>query len=534
MENPATGVSISDLRGYLRVLWRNKWLLAIASLITAALAVGATIAFTTPKYEAYTDLLERRSGLDRAFIGTDLFSELGYQPDRVIDTDVELVKSPEVVNRVTDRLGNELGATSPAGITSVSPLNKTDILRISATSENPQIAADVANAFAEEFINWRKQADQNVLTAAREPVEAQVNATPPDQQDSASYRALIDKLDSLKLVEMMQTGDLEVVKPAGVPGSPVSPKPLMTGTLVFFVTLLLGIVLVLLKDRFDTRVRSADEITEKIDKPILATVPQIPSSSNGFPVTLSNPTGGCSEAYRLLKTNLGYIQPDRQIKTIMVTSPEPGEGKSTTIANLAITLARAGQRVIILEGDLRRPMLSTYLGLDNSVGFTNAITGACSLRESLQMIEAERLSYSAASSYRAEGSTHDRMFQSMNGIKPIYCATSGPLPPNPGELAASDRVGGLIAEAREYADIVLIDAPPLGLVGDAAGLASKVDGIVLVLRLMQTSRKSLDEIGTFISTVPGNVLGLVVTNASASNGYGYESYGGYYGEASAY
>ena len=213
----------------------------------------------------------------------------------------------------------------------------------------------------------------------------------------------------------------------------------------------------------------------------------------------------------------------------MITSAQQGEGKTTTIANLAVTMARAGQRVIILDGDMRRPMLHRYLKLDNSVGLTNVIAGNCTLRESLQMIEAQDLALFSGGGMR-DTAMSGFAAASTNGVKPIYCATVGPLPPNPGELISSEKFSSLIAEACQYADIVLVDAPPLGAVGDAASMASKVDGVVVIVRLAETSKKSLGLINHFIETVPTRVMGVVVTNATADgSGYGYKgSY--YYGD----
>lgn len=489
-----------------------------------AVAVGSTVFFSTPKYEASTDILQRHTGIDRALIGSDIFGSSSDTPERTLDTAIQLVKSPEVIQAVTASIGSErLGNRSLAEMVDVSLVGQTDVFRITVTDTDPQLAADVANAFATSYINWRQQADRNALEQARQPIEAQLNAFPDDQRDSATYKNLSDKLESLKLVESLQTADEEIVKPAVAGTSPVSPKPVRTGAFALVVSLVIGIGAVFTRDRLDTRVRNVDEITRRIDKPILTTVPKL--TQDVRLITLDRPASPGAEAFRLLKTNLGYAKPDREIKSIMVTSAEPSAGKSTTIANLAVTLARASQRVIVIEGDLRRPRLSEYLQLDNHLGLTNVIAGNASLRESLQMIEAEDLVISV--DYPSDV-VNGPPATSMNGVKPIYCATSGPLPPNPGELAASEKLGALIAEASDYADIVLVDAPPIGAVGDAVSMAGKIDGVILVIKLGQTSKKSFRLMQDFIDTVPADILGVVVTNANAAGKYGgYNYYDGY-------
>lgn len=526
MERPSSAAGTSELRENLDIIWRRKWIIVLCAVVITFVAVTATLLFNTPKYQSATELLQRRSGVDRALLGSDVLQQSSYvDPDRNMQTAAELVKSPEVVAGVEKRLEGELEGRNPVSMISVSLVEKTDIMRIQATDTDPQMAADVANAFAAEYITWRQKVDKDILAQARIPLEAQLQSMPAEQQGTSMYQVLADKLETLKLIEAMQTGNLELVKAASVSSTPVSRGPLATGIVAFFISIVVGIGLAYLLERLDTRLRSTEEITRRIDKPILATIPRI-TAADGSLVTINNPSGACAESFRLLKTNLSYIEPDSEIKSIMVTSPEPSEGKSTTIANLAVTMARAGQRVIIIEADLRRPVLSAYLGLDNAVGLTNAISGTCSLRETLQMIEAQDLVIGITEAMVDGGVAAEPMIHGLNGVKPIYCVTAGPIPPNPGELAASERMGALIAEACEYADVVLVDAPPLGVVGDASSIASKVDGVVVVMRIAQTSRKSIDAVQGFIETVPCNVLGLVVTNTKASGTHN----GGYYYE----
>lgn len=526
MEDYSSSVEVSDLRKYLRIIWRRKWLVIVPVLIITIGAYVATSLYSTPLYQSSAELLQRSSGLDKALLGSDVFQQ-SYSPERDMQTASELVKSPQVASAVAASMGEQLGDRDPASMVNVSVIGKSDILRITITDTDAQRAADVANSFANEYINWRRGVDQEVLQAARIPLETQVLNTPPELQESASYKVLKDKLETLKLIESIQTGNLELVKPATIATSPFSPKPMRTAIMALIASLAFGVGLAFIMEHLDTKVRSTGEISAVIQKPVLAAVPKMSANNNGSLETLANPSGASSESFRLLKTNLGYIEPDREIKSIMVTSAHAGEGKTTTIANLAVTMARAGQRVIVLDGDMRRPMLHHYMGIDNSIGLTNVIAGSCTLRESLQMIDAQDLAIS--SSNLMANTAIPGFSASTNGVKPIYCATVGPIPPNPGELISSEKFGSLIDEARQYADIVLVDAPPLGAVGDAASMASKVDGVVVVVRIAQTPKKSLGLINHFIETVPTCVMGLVVTNASAEgSAYGYS--GAYYYE----
>ncbi|MHB9054297.1 MAG: YveK family protein, partial [Thermoleophilia bacterium] len=428
MEESQTPVGIADIRAHLNVLWRRKWLVIVTVFVITSTAFLATKFLSTSEYQSTTEIMRRQSGLDKVLLGSDFFQQTS-QPDRDMQTASELVRSPEVVSEVQKSLGDELGGKNPVEMIDVTVVKQSDLLRIAATDTDPQLAADVANSFAASFINWRRQVDQSVLQQAREPIEIQVLNTPPEQQETAEYKLLRDRFETLKLLESVQTGNMEVVKPASVSYSPVSPRPLRMGIIAFLLSSTLGVGAAFFMEQFDNSIRDPEEVTKVLNKPILSVIPKTPSSSNGSLVTLTYPSGSSSEAYRLLKTNLSYIEPDSEIKSIMITSPEPSEGKSTSIANLAVTMARAGQRVIVLEADLRRPVLSSYFGLDNTFGLTNVITGNCSLRESLQVIEARDLAIAHDTDYDMHKGEENLYANSMNGIKPIYCATSCPIPP---------------------------------------------------------------------------------------------------------
>ncbi|MHB1270594.1 MAG: YveK family protein, partial [Thermoleophilia bacterium] len=343
MEESSFESEISDLREYLALFWQRKWFIILPVVLITIAAYFGSVLFITPKYQSTAELLHRDSGLDKTMLGTDIFKN--NSPDREMQTASEMVTSPQVASAVSASIGERLGTRNPISMLSVEVNSKTDILWITTTDTDAQLAADVANSIATEFINWRRGVDQEVLREARIPLEAQVSSIPPEQRESANYKVITDKLETLKLIESMQTGNFEIIKPATVGASPVSPKPMRTSLLAFIASLALGVGMVFVAENLDTKVRNTDEISKALQQPILASIPKMNASKSESLETISNPSGACSESFRLLKTNLSYIEPDREIKSIMITSAQQGEGKTTTIANLAVTMARAGQRV---------------------------------------------------------------------------------------------------------------------------------------------------------------------------------------------
>lgn len=210
-------------------------------------------------------------------------------------------------------------------------------------------------------------------------------------------------------------------------------------------------------------------------------------------ITLRDPGSAAAEAYRTLRTNILFSSLDRPLHTILATSSAPNEGKSTTLANLAVTMAEAEQRVLLVDCDLRRPSLHMIFGLPNEHGLTSAL-----LEQSESALPIQPTSVSGLS-----------------------LLTSGPLPPRPADLLGSRRMGALIERLRREADIVLFDTPPVVAVTDAAVLAPRVDGVLLVLHAGQTRRDRAREARQILEKVKANVIGVVLNGAKLERGYTY-------------
>ncbi|MBA3652979.1 MAG: CpsD/CapB family tyrosine-protein kinase, partial [Actinobacteria bacterium] len=258
----------------------------------------------------------------------------------------------------------------------------------------------------------------------------------------------------------------------------------------------------------DDTVKTVEDIERHAHgKGILGTIPAVTDWRNRDTarlVTIEDPTAPISEAYRSVRTSLQFIGLRQPLRTLMVTSPMAAEGKTTTLANLAVTLARSGRRVICIDCDLRRPRLHSFFGLSPTTGFTSVLLGDSPLSASLQNVD-------------------------VTGGGSLRLLASGPLPPNPAELLGTSRVNELLAAVAADADIVLVDAPPLLPITDAVVLSSRVDGVVLVATAQVTSRRHLGRATQLLDQAGAETVGVVFNGATPESGYGYNyqyRYGG--------
>ena len=239
------------------------------------------------------------------------------------------------------------------------------------------------------------------------------------------------------------------------------------------------------------------ELTRAPNLGIIAFDPQVPKR----PLTVhEDPQSPRSEAFRQLRTNLQFLDVDNPHKVIVVTSSMPGEGKTTTLANLAIALASAGQRVLVIEADLRRPKLADLLGLERSVGLTSVLAGRVRVEQAVQ---------------HWSGGMFDVL-------------ASGPLPPNPSELLASQHMAMLLGDLRERYDLILLDTPPLLPVTDAAAVAPATDGAILVCRYKTTRCAQVERAVEALDAVSVPLLGTVLTMVPKSGPRAYAQYNSYY------
>ena len=241
---------------------------------------------------------------------------------------------------------------------------------------------------------------------------------------------------------------------------------------------------------------------------------------------LSEPSGSQAEAFRMLGTNLEFTMLGRDVRSVLITSALEREGKSTTIANLAVALARSGQNVLLVDLDLRRPYIDRFFNLHGRPGITQVALGRVSLVDAL--VEA---SITPIEPGHDSGARYDLSRNGSTGVNGrLQILGSGPIPPDPGEFVASAALSQVFTQLRDVADIVLVDAPPLLPVGDAMALSARVDGLILATRMEILRRPMLDDVKRLLGNAPSRTLGFVVTGAETEDGYGY----GYGSHAYAY
>jgi succinoglycan biosynthesis transport protein ExoP len=487
-----------DLRRVLQIVRRRFWILILCAVLVpaAALAVSAT---QQKKYTAEATLLFRDPQFDQKLFGSTFVAN-SNDPERQEATNLELISLETVAARTAKRVP---GVTPKEVSDAIDPeaVGQADVVSIKATWTDPRRSATLANTFAEEYIAFRRDADRAKIGVARLPLRQQLRGLSRKELAGPTGRSLRARLTQLNVLASLQTGNAELVQRALVPDGPSSPKIVRNGALGLVLGLILGAGLVGLAEALDRRLRDPSEIEHAFNAPVLASIPESPGLTKAD-AALSNVPPGQFEAFDMLRANLRYFNLSRDIHTVLVTSAEPGEGKSTVAWGLAVAAARTGTRTLLVEADLRRPTFASQYQLRAPAGLTTVITGRAQRAEAVQSI---------------------RLAPEGDGPSPesLDVLLAGPLPPNPTKVAESDQMARLLEDAKREYDLVIIDTPPITLVPDAIPLMRRVDGVIVVSRLGTSSRGPMRRLGHQLENLDAPVLGVVVNSADEKDPYGY-------------
>lgn len=523
MDRPSSSETF-ELREYIGVLRSRKWTIALVTTLCVAIALLLSYR-QTPQYRGTSRLLVK--GLP-----ADASGEI--QPPN-LDTESQIVLSEAVGERVIDELALSMAPRDLIdGLQVAAVTEVAEVLELTYSSTDPELARDVPNAFALEYIEYKRDQTTEALESGEEVINSQIESvqqrlTEVTQEieetnprtDSALAQTLETERSSLiaRLGVLQQKADDfqarrpndlaggQLLEAASLPGSPYAPNHPANGARAFAVGLALGIGLAFLRERLDDRLRGRQDLEAAIGVPTLATVPKFPvSSKKGREIVLiSQPRGSASEAYRSLRTGLQFLSGQEQIKSLLLTSPSEGEGKTVTSVNLAVAFAQSGRRVVLISADLRRPTLEEFFGLDDREGLTTWL-----------MAEDREL----------WGLIRDP------GIDNLRVIPTGPLPPNPAELLSSTRLTHLINVLESHSDLVIIDSPPVLAVADAAILSAHVDATLLVVEAEKTQRSAATLAVEELRRVGAGLLGSVLNGFDPETGpYGRKAYVGLYERA---
>jgi len=453
-----------SLRQYVQVL-RARWYIVVVLPLLGLLLAGVYVGTATKKYTAGAQLFVSTSS------HTDL-SELsagGLFVQDQVKSYASVATTPSLTRPVIAQLHLPYTNSQLAKeISASAPLN-TVLINLSVTDRDPQRAAAIANAIAIRMTSYIAQIE-TPIGETNSPVKA------------------------------------TVTQQADVPGVPSSPKRNLDLALGLIAGLVVGIGIAVALETLDNRVGGRADLSQLLQAPVVGLIGEDAYVKTKPLIVLDDAFSSRAESFRQLRTNVRFLGVDSLLRSVVVTGSVEDEGKSLTAANLAIALAQSGERVVLVDADLRRPSVATNFGLPAAIGLTSVLVGAATLRESLQ---------------------------TWRDDLPLRVLTSGPTPPNPSELLGSQRLVEVIETLCVDCDIVLFDSPPLLPVTDAALLARATDGALLVSRARSTKVGQVTAAAAALRSADANLLGIIVNRIPRKGRAGYADYGGYYGRAAA-
>lgn len=519
-----------DFRQPLSLFWHWAWLIVLVTLVAGAAAYIFSKRMT-PYYQSSTTVLVNEAPATKT---TDYSSVM--MSEQLTSTYAQMMAKDPVLTQVISQLGIRMTLEDLKKLVTVTPVRDTQLIAVTVETTEAQLSADIANTMATVFSNQIREIQSERFAQSKATLEGQlaetekqiaiyqtqageaVTAEEKERLDSKVtqyreiYSGLLQSYESVRLSEAQTVSSVVQVETAKPALKPIRPKALQNTLLAAVVGFLLAAGVIVARDALDDTIKTPEDILRKFKLPILGVINHQQNGEVEAPITLKEPRSPTAEAYRTLRTNISYASVDQPLRTLLITSSEPGEGKTTTLSNLAVAFAQDGKQVIVADCDMRHPRTHISFRLNNRKGMSTLF---------------------AQSSYVLDGSCQP------SGVENLSVVTTGSLPPNPSELLGSKKMESILSAMEQNADVVLVDTPPALAVTDAAVLAPKVDGVLLVVRPGKTRARALSQTLEQMRQVGANVVGVVindvVTHGSAySYRYkyyrNYAAYQSYYGQ----
>jgi succinoglycan biosynthesis transport protein ExoP len=513
-----------ELKQYAALLWRWAWLILLA-IVLAAGAAYISSRMQTPVYQATTTIL-----IDQAPDGRTTDYTSIYTSERLAITYADLIIKRPVLEEVVARLDLGIEADALKGAIAVSHDQESPVLDVKVQYTDPAIAATIANTLVEVFSEQNAELQASRYAASKESLNTQLQnledqiqekqmaitdvGSPQNEADQTKleklqnelsqlemgYTTLLQTYEGLRVTEARSVSNVVQVEPAIPPRGPFKPNTMMNTLLGGVVGAMLAMGGIFLIEYLDDTVKSTDEAVEILGIPILGFVAKGGNNHDGMPITAREPRGPVAEAFRSLRSNIQFAGVDHPIKTLLITSPGPEEGKSTVSTNLAMVMAYEGKNTLLMDADLRKPQVHRFMGAVNNGGMTYLFAHPYSdPNKAVQHCEYENLDL----------------------------VTSGKQPPNPAELLGSRRMTEILNKYKKTYDSVIIDSPPIGAVTDPTVLSAKVDAVLLVVEPMTTRMEAARVAIEQLTRAGANVIGMVYNNVPLKPGYYTGYYGGY-------
>jgi Mrp family chromosome partitioning ATPase len=528
-----------DLRAYLRPIWRRKWIVLAITIVAAA----ATYLISSREQKVYST--STRLYIQDADPTLDITApgSFGTPSEEQVANVAQLITAAPVTNAVTHTL--HLSSPSVGSIVAT-PSVTSDFVTITATSSDPKLAAQLANTYVTAFQHYRAQAV--AVEAKRDETAAQITlSTLPRSQSGANglgeRQSLLQEIETYRQAALNPSSGVQQINAAGIPGAPSSPDPKRDAIFGGVVGLVLGIIAAFCIDLLDRRLVNVSTVESIFDKPVLAVLPHVsdptPLIEGSQPVV----PPGFLEELRSLTVMLRLGGDSEPPRLIMVTSTLPQEGKSTVTRDLALVYAQSGERVLVIDGDLRRPSMARMFGIKAEGGLVQILRGEASLHD-VAVIAISAQEATTTPSSNGNGATSSRATRRAthaNGDAPglpgsVTVVAHGERLENPLALMSSDRMVSLLEDASKAYDIVLLDTPPVLAVSDSIPLMEVVDSVLLVARLGQTTRQAANRFKALVKRLSISTFVGVIANDRRQrfDDEGYGSYGRYaYGHDSA-
>jgi len=499
-----------QLKDYLNILWRRKWIILLTTLVTLVVVAYGT-SLITPMYQASTTLRVAASAIDTQNYDLYIYNE------RLMNTYAEIAISRPILDELAKRLGLRDIPDIKAEV-----VPNTELIKITVTDPNPALAVETANALADTLIAKRNQLytggeknSQEVLAVqlaeaqtkvdqARQAQNAAIVQTPPSPQnievarqllqiEQSNYSILLNQYEQARLREEIRASMITVVEAALIPQEAISPNTILNYVLGLLIGLLGGLVAAFIFENLDSTLYTTEDIETTAG---INTIAKLPHARKKQLNILQNSDSPLAEAFRKLVARIQAINPKRQKKILLVMSPVPQQGVSMVVSNLAYALSEYGNSVIAVDCNLRHPMLHNLFSLPNEKGLTDVLEQKMDLNQVIQ--------------------------DGPNDC--LHVLTSGRDSTHPGPLIASAPMAKLINDLGQRFDIVLMDTPALLAAADIQALIQQVGGLMLVVRRSQIQREALREAVKFLAGYPDKLVGLIINEAELKNSYSFYQY----------